>query len=320
MTALPQRCAASSNMTEQDLYQLRREKWRLNGRPVRTIEDARDFLNSVGFCLLYPLPKQEQRVHVLAPTFIGAYAGDGENLPTWQHAFSDPRAQEANSLMVRMLREKTAFESNLFGEETSFLIAATVFPYVYGLVGDRNPRQQTAPGKKSEYAPLARDVFEAIRKHGKLTKPQLADLLGGSLSAAALDRALNQLWSKLRITRVDYAPEEGAAWDALYRWAPEPVRDGIAISVPEALSGLLSQYLDAVVAAEQSDVEDFFSHFVPKSRVREAINALLSARELGFVTIGSKTMLQVAPRKQAYVPRGPRQRPIARRPRPRPQR
>ena len=214
--------------------------------------------------------------------------------------------------MVRLLREKSAFESNLFGEETSFFIAAPVFPFVYGLVGDRNPRQQTAPGKKSEYAPLARDVFEGIREKGKLTKPQLAELLGGSLSNPALDRALNELWSKLRITRVDYTRDQGAAWDALYRWAPEPVRSGVNMSVPEALSALLSQYLDTVVAAEQADVEDFFSHFVPRSRVREAINALLSAREFSFTTVGSRTMLQVAPRKQVYDPA--RHRPIARRP------
>ncbi len=296
-------------MTELDLIQARREKWRLTGTPVRTIEDARAFLKDVGFALMYPLPKQEQRIPVLAPTFIGAYVGDDANLPTWQRAFADPRAREATELMVRLLREKSAFELK-FGE-TSFLVSAQLFPFFYGLVGDRNPRQQVPPGKKSEYSPLARDVFEAIREKGKLPKNRLGEHLGGSLSAAALDRALGELWAKLRITRVDYTPDEGAAWDALYRWAPEPVREGLNISVPEALSALISQYLEMTVAAEQNDVEDFFSYFVPKSRVREAINALLSAREFSFVTVGGKPMLQITPRKQAFDPA--RKRPIARR-------
>src|ERR1041384_5015361 len=159
-------------MTEQDLQQLRRDKWRLTGNPVRTLEDAREFIRTVGFCLMYPLPKQEQPIRVLAPTFIGAFAGDDSKLPTWQQAFADPRAQEATDLMVRLLREQAAFEMNLFGE-TSFLVSAQMFPYFYGLVGDRNPRQQVAPGKRSEYSPLARDVFEAIRERGKLTKKQL---------------------------------------------------------------------------------------------------------------------------------------------------
>lgn len=297
-------------MTEQELQQQRREKWRLAGNAARTLEDAREFLAGVGFALMYPLPRQEQRVPVLAPTFIGAYAGDDTKLPTWQHAFADPRARAATELMVRLLREKSAFELK-FGE-TSFVVSAHVFPFFYGLVGDRNPRQQPVPGKKSEYSPLARDIFEEIRNRGHLTKKQLTELLGGGLSPAALDRALGELWSRLRITRVDYTPEEGAAWDALYRWAPEPVRAGINLSVPESLSALLFQYLNATVAAEQSDVENFFSYFVPGSKVREAMNALLAARELNFTVISGRSMFQVTPRKQAYDPA--RTRPIVKRP------
>ena len=43
------------------------------------------------------------RPPVLVPTFVGAYVGSDENLPTWQHAFADPRATEAKELMVRLL-------------------------------------------------------------------------------------------------------------------------------------------------------------------------------------------------------------------------
>ena len=42
-------------MTEQDLHELRREKWRLDGKPIRTIEEARAFVEGVGFCLMYPM-------------------------------------------------------------------------------------------------------------------------------------------------------------------------------------------------------------------------------------------------------------------------
>jgi hypothetical protein len=298
-------------MIEQELIQARREKWRLAGNLVRTIEDAREFIGSVGFCLMYPLPRQERRVPIVAPTFIGAFVGDDTKLPTWQQAFADPRAQEATDLMVRLLREKSAYEMNLFGE-TSFLVSAQMFPYFYGLIGDKNPRQQVAPGKASDYSPLARDVFEAIRERGKLTKKQLGEILGGALSPAALDRALGELWSKLRITRVDYTPDGGAAWDALYRWSPEPVREGLNLSVPESLSVLVAQFLEMTIAAEQTDAEDFFSYFVPKTRVREAVNAMLSAREFSFTPVGKKTMLQVARRKETPLPR--RNAPVANRP------
>ncbi len=261
---------------------------------MRTLEDAREFIESVGFCLMYPLPRQELRVPVLAPTFIGAWAGSEEHLPTWQHAFEDPRAQEATELMVRLLRSRAAYEANLFGE-TSFLVAGSIFPFFYALVGDRNPRQIPKPGTRSEYSPLARDIFETIRREGPASKERLRERLGGALTPAALDRSLGELWSKLRITRVDYRPGEGAFWDVLFRWAPEAVREGISLSVGESLSALLSKYVDCVGAAEQSEIEDFFSHFVPRSRVREAINALLAAREFGFVHSGKHTLLQLAP-------------------------
>lgn len=294
-------------MTDQELQQLRLKKWRLDGSPVRTLDDAREFIDSVGFCLMYPL-----RPAVLVPTFIGAYVGEDANLPTPKTAFADHRAKDATELMVRLLREKSAYEANLFGE-TNFLVSASAFPYFYGLVGDRNPKQMPKPGRRNEYTPLALAVFEAIQKHGAHTKNQLQERLGGALSPAALDRALNELWSRLRITRVDYVPDEGAYWDALYRWSPKLVQDAIQMSIPESLTALLSKYIDCVVAAEQTEIGDFFSNFVPRSKVNEAINALLSARALQFTNVDNRSMLQAPPPKPAPEDRA-RKQPIARRP------
>jgi hypothetical protein len=106
-------------MTDLELQQQRREKWRLDGKPIRTIEDARAFLEDVGFCLMYP-----RRPALLAPTFIGAFVGAEDRLPEWQHAFKDPRAAQATELMVRLLRERTAFEANLSEENNGLLVAA----------------------------------------------------------------------------------------------------------------------------------------------------------------------------------------------------
>src|SRR5271157_3600050 len=285
-------------MTDAELLQARAQKWRLDGQAVRTLDDARIFLESVGFCLMYPM-----RPALLAPTFIGAWVGADDKLPTRQHAFNDPRAKEATELMVRALRDRSAFEAPLLDENNAFLLAASVFPYFYSLVGERNPKHPPASGPRSPYSPLACDAFEIIRRRGPISKTKLGEMLGGAVSNAGLDRALSELWAKLRITRVDYTVEEGSVWDELSRWAPEAVGEGVGISVPEALSALVSKYLDCVVAVEQGEVETFFSNFVSRSRVKEAINALLSARELSFVHVGSKSLLQVTPPKQAYVPR-----------------
>jgi hypothetical protein len=250
---------------------------------------------------MYPM-----RPALLVPTFIGAWVGADDKLPTRQHAYNDPRAKEATELMVRALRDKAAYEAPLIDENNAFLLAPSVFPYFYSLVGERNPKQPPTIGPRSPYSPLACDAFEIIRRRGPISKTKLGEMLGGSVSNAGLDRALSELWAKLRITRVDYTAQEGSVWDEFSRWAPDVVREGVGISVPEALSALVSKYLDSVIAVDEGEVENFLANFVPRTRVKEAIHALLSARELSFVHVGSKSLLQVTPPKQAYVPKNRR--------------
>jgi len=299
-------------MTDLELQQARRRKWRLDGNPIQSLDDAREFVESVGLCLLFPVAPQETKVSrsLVAPTFVGACIGGDANLPTLQRAYADPRAQNAIEMMVRLLRERAAYEANLFGDDNSLLIAGSIFPFFYALVGDRNPQKQ--PKGKSGHrvakglSPLANDMLAVIHREGSVVKPRLRELLGGDLSLAAVDRALAELWSHLHITRVDYNPRDGAAWDILYRWSPDAVNEGAHLSIAQSLSALVSRYLDAVIAAEPSEVEDFFSNVVSRSRVKEAVNALLDAREFSFVRVGNRTLVQVTPSREDLRPRARR--------------
>jgi len=279
-------------MTEQELDQHRREKWHLNGAPLRTLDDAGRFIELVGFCLMYPMRKP-----LLAPTFIGAWTGSDKHLPMQQHAYADPRAGEATEIMVRLLRNHDAYEANQFEENNAFLVAGSIFPYFYALVGERNPKQTPQPKPRSEYSPLACDAFELIRRDGPISKQKMQEVLGGSVSFPALDGALGELWSKLRITRVDYKASEGSVWDLLHRWAPDAVKEGVGLSVQEALTALLSKYVDCVIALEQADLEMFFGNFIARSKVKDAVNALLAARELSFLHVSGQSMLQITPEK-----------------------
>lgn len=277
-------------MTEQELEQRRAELWRVNGNPIRTLEDAKSFLDSLGFCLMYPV-----RSLPLVPSFLAAYAGTAVNLPDARHAFADPRNQPATELMVRLLRQRDAYEINLLPEST-LIVSPEFFPFIYALFGDRNPK--TAPRTNAQggkLSPLALKVFDVIQEHGPVSKPRLQELISRELTGAALDRALNDLWSILKITRVDYRPNEGALWDLLYRWSPELVMEGSRISAPEAISALLGKYLEAVVAATREGIEQFFSHLTARSKIRDAINALLATRDLSFVIAGTKTLIQLTP-------------------------
>jgi 23S rRNA pseudouridine2605 synthase len=272
-------------MTEQELIEQRRERWRLNGNPIRTLEEAREFIDEVGFCLMYPL-----RPPKLGPTFFGATVGSDTDLPLQQQAFRDPRAVAATELMIRLLRNQFAFEANTFGE-TPFLFSASVFPYFYATVTDYHPKQPPKKRGREKASPLLIDTFRLLQQHGPMNKQQLHSELGGDLSEAGIDHALHDLWSALKIARVDYTPQTGSLWDVLYRWAPKMVDEGTHISVGEALSALLSRYVDSVIAADQNDIEDFFSVIAPRSRVRETVNALLSAREFRPISVGGRMLI-----------------------------
>ena len=279
----------ASSMTDSELIQLRREKWRVNGNPVRTLEDARSFIESTGLCLTFPLPTP-----LLLPTFIGAWSGTDEKVPTQRQAFIDPRARDAMELMVRLLRDKFAYEANLFAENNPLLLSASVFPYFYALVGERNPRQPPKSGPRSACSELACDAYQIIHRKGPISRQKLLQELGKGISVPAIDKSLAELSSKLRITRVDYNEREGASWDVLYRWAPDAVSEGVNCSLNAALSALLSKYLDCVIAADREELESFFGNFVARSRIREAVNALLAARELSFLPVGNRSLIQVA--------------------------
>ncbi len=283
-------------MTEPELQEQRAQKWRLDGNAVQTLEQARAFLDDVGFCLFYP-----ERTLPAVPTLLGAFAGSANGLPDVRRSFSDPRVQQATDLMVRLLRERIAYEVYL-SPDVSLIVAAQVFPFFYALLSDRNPKglpKVRALGTK--ISPLAVLVFESIQKHGPLSKGRLRELVTREPSDAALDRALNELWAILKITRVDYNQNDGSFWDVLYRWSPDVVKEGLDISAPEAVTALLSKFLETTIAATQDEIENFFSQFTSRSKVREAVNALQAAREISFVVVGTKTLICLAP---AVEPRG----------------
>jgi len=278
-------------MTEQELQQRRRARWRVDGaRPVETIDAAAEFIAEMGLCLEFPV-----KPWVVAPTWMGACAGTEADLPLAAQAFRDPRLPRARELKTRLLRQRTAFEVRYQGE-TNLLLSAEMFPFFYPLAGDRIPAREAASlGEKDKTSQLARDTFAVVQRKGPISARRLQTELGGEVSESSLAHALHQMWARLRVTRVDEGEDEGATWDVLHRWAPEAVEQGAAMSVPQGLSALVSKYLDAVVAAEAAEIESFFAPMVARARVRETVNALLAARQFSLIPAGRHTLVQNTP-------------------------
>ena len=81
--------------------------------------------------------------------------------------------------MVSLLRERNAYEMNLFGDAGLVTFSAATFPCIHALVGYCNPK--AAPkllAQGASISPLARTVFEAIQKHGPLNKERTRKLGG----------------------------------------------------------------------------------------------------------------------------------------------
>lgn len=277
-------------MLLEELKQQRASKWRTDGaHPVRTLEDARGFIDAVGFCLVYPT-----RPAVVAPTFIGAVLATETELPVASKAAVDPRTRLATELVIRLLNDKHAFEVP-FGDSGSLLVSAAEFPYFYALLGERNPKSSPGRGIHGEKT-LAAHTFNLLAKRA-MTEQEMLDAHGKGISESALARALHELWSKLRIARVGLLEHSGSpAWDVLYRIAAQPVGRGAHISQQEALSALISKYLETVIAAEPREVEDFFGHISSKSKVNEIIKALTAAREFESRPVGHTAMIRLVPR------------------------
>ncbi|HKD90907.1 MAG TPA: hypothetical protein VKB56_03360 [Terriglobales bacterium] len=283
-------------MDLQELQHRRDEKWHLDGNPVRTLDAARDFLEDVGLCLMYPVALSSP-----APTFIAAWLGRADRLLSQRPAFSDPEAAEAEDMKLRLLREHAAYEWRF--ADSVLLIAASVFPYFYALASDREGRQQPAWAAGQKLSKLARDTWaEFQRVRQPLSEQTLRQQVGKGVTESALNRALHELSQRLRIMRVDRSPA-GDVWDSVGHGSARKIKESEQLSVPSALSALISKYLDAVIAAGQNDIETFFSPLVSLSKVRDALNALLAAREVTTTQIGTHTMLQITPPKAPAAPR-----------------
>jgi len=242
-------------MTDQDLDQLRREKWHFNGATPAHAGRCPPLHRDVGFCLMYPMRKP-----LLAPTFIGAWTGIGQAFANAsKHAYADPRAREATEIMVRLLRNHDAYEANQFEENNAFLVAGSIFPYFYALVESAIPNKTPQPKPRSEYSPAGLRCLRAHSRAGPISKQKMREDLGGSISFVALDHdsanSGRSCASPVWIT----SPKRGRLLGrALPLGAGCGARRHRIVGRKKRLSALLSKYLDCVVAADQQEVESFF--------------------------------------------------------------
>jgi hypothetical protein len=90
-------------------------------------------------------------------------------------------------------------------------------------------------------------------------------------------------------------------WELTSARFTKQVKAGANAGQPSALSALISLYLGQAVVAAEDEIESFLSPLASRSRVRDVIHALLSARQLETVAVEGRTMLYVAGSLPAFL-------------------
>ncbi len=272
-------------MTREDLQQARKQMWRQDGTAVHTLEDARAWLDAMGWVRIHA-----SNSAAAAPELVTAVAGG--LLEDREEALAADRG--AHSLLSRLVAEGEAVplvsEAAQVGATDSgdVLASRRMLAYFYALRGERSPKK--APSS----SPLAKEIWQQMDK-GSASALSLAGMIGGGITEGAVLRAMRELWVQMRVAPLPAESDDAVTlWTRLDRtWSAE-VREGTQTAQPLALSALVSQYLQTAIAASEDELAATLAPWSSRQRVKEILQALTAARELQLVPVERTTHYALA--------------------------
>jgi 23S rRNA pseudouridine2605 synthase len=273
--------------TAQQLTAARAKAWHQDAEPVLTLEAARDLVTAAGLVLFTPRSAQ---IPAPAPSFVEATMGA---------AASDPAPDAistALTLVARLVAEGTALPVNLLGtigELPDFIVSAQVFSFLYTLRGDKNWKQPPATTGVTKSSPLGVRIYEVLTEKGALSAAELASELGRELTESAVQRALSELWSNLRVLPLYGQDNTPVLWELATRRFTKAIKAGVNAGQPTALSALISLYLAQALLATEEEIEVFLSPLSARSRIRDVVHALTNSRQLEIVVLDGKSLLHI---------------------------
>ena len=289
--------------TAAQLAETRQRQWHQQGEALLTMENLRSWINTAGLVLFVPRPQ----IVAPAPSLVEAVLGEPVATPTIE------QTTEARSLLARLVAEGLAVPLNLLGagagtvhagapgDTPDFVASTAVFSYVFTLRGDKAWKQPPTTSGAFKVSPLALATHEALSQRGPLSAYDLTTEVGKEVTEAAVLRALGELWTHLRVLPLAQAGENATLWELTGARFTKQMKAGANAGQPSALSALISLYLGQSVVASEDEIESFLSPLASRSRIRDVIHALLSARQLETVAVEGRTMLHVAGELPAFL-------------------
>jgi hypothetical protein len=282
-------------MRLEDIQHLRAIAYRRTpDRRVQTVEEARAFVEEMGFCHFWPIKGVEM------PNLFHAIAGRVRPVPN-EH--DDPDISKCWGWKDRSLDKKWWYYGKLLRRRAT-MVSLELLPHFYALsenFGDLDDYlQEYEDGKMTAEA---KAIYEAILEHGPLDTVRLRREARMSAESAKnrFDRALVELQIGLKVIPIGVA--QAGAWnyafvyEILQRHFPDLPAQARPIGRGEAQRALVQRYLDNVVAADRKMVAKVFHvlKWTPKELER-TLAALLeedAVRELAIDGVEGKQLLSV---------------------------
>ena len=285
------RVASPALPSADQLLASRGAHWHQAGNALLSLDTLRAWLQQSGLVLYTPKPQ----LGAPAPSLVEATLGKPQ--PTPELADLDT----ARSLMTRLIAEGNAVPLNLLGvtggvgtDQPDFVVSAGVFSYIFTLRGNKAWKLAPVTSGPVKVSPLALAAYEILSAKVTLSAYDLTTQLGKEVTEAAVLRALTELWSQLRVIPVPQPDGSATLWELSTARFTKQIKAGANAGQPSALSALISLYLAQAIIATEAEVESFLSPLAPRSRVRDVLHALLSARQLETLVIDGRTLLHVA--------------------------
>ena len=282
----------TQNPSAEQLAATRAAHWHQQDNPLLTMEGLRDWLSRSGLVLYTP---RAQQLGAPAPSLVEATLGKPNPTPELTEL------EAARTLLARLIAEGSAVPLNLLGatgaigtDVPDFVVSAAVFSYIFTLRGNKAWKQSPVTAGPVKVSPLALAAYEILAAKVTLSSYDLATQLGKEVTEGAVLRALTELWSQLRVIPVPQLDGTATLWELSTSRFTKQIKAGANAGQPSALSALISLYLAQSMLATEDEIETFLSPLAPRSRVRDVVHALMSARQLETLVIDGRTLLHVA--------------------------
>ena len=263
-------------------------------RRLHTVEEARAFVEEVGFCHFWPIKD------ALLPNLFHAIAGRSRPVPM-EH--DDADIGKCWGWKDESLGKKWWYYGKLLRRRAT-LVSLAMLPYFYALsenYGDLNDylEEYEAGMMTAE----AKAIYEALLEHGPLDTVRLRREahMSAENAKARFERTLTELQVGLKVLPVGVA--EAGAWNYAFKYEivqrhlPELPEQARQIGRGEARRVLVARYLDSVVAAERKMIGQAFHVFrwTPRELERTIV-ALLeegTVREMEIEGVKGQQMVSV---------------------------